>query len=308
MHAEVHANPVTPRDRLVTTLSFAFLMHALVILGVTFTAGDPSRAHGERALEIVLVNAPTDDPPERADYLADASQRGSGNIDERTRPRSPDAALGDPDARATHDRGDSPLSGEFTERDARDDRPRAFETPDPLVASTSPSHLSFVLTLRSGGGAATPAAFGTDLLLPSIPADTDAHTALAYSEDPRERFVNVNTEEVLYAAYLHAWRERVERVGNLNYPDEARRQGLRGALQLEVALGANGNVRQLRVLDSSGHRVLDDAAMRIVYMAAPFPPFPDNLRREVDLLRFVFVWEFGDEVGASSVRGTRGGL
>jgi periplasmic protein TonB len=304
MHAEVHANPVTHRDRLVTTLSFALLLHALVILGVTFTASDDESAQGERALEIVLVSAPSDEPPEKADYLADSAQRGAGNIDERTRARSPETALGDPNARETRERGESPLLGEFTERDAEDNRPRASRLPDPVIATTRDDHLRFAVEVRSGGGTATPTAYGTDILLPSIPADTDAHTALAYSENPRERFISVNTEEALYAAYLHSWRERVERVGNLNYPDQARRQGLRGALELEVALGPDGNVRQLRVRNGSGHRLLDDAAMRIVYMASPFPPFPEDLRREVDLLRFAFVWEFGDDVGTTSVWGT----
>lgn len=305
MYAEAHANPVTHRDRLVTTLAFALLLHALVILGVTFTTNDGG-PDGERALEIVLVNAPTDDPPEQADYLADAAQSGAGNIDERVRPRSPDATWGDPTASTNRADGESTLDGQFNEPDPRDDRPDVANLTDPLVASTR-GHLSFVLTLEAGGGAAAPSSYGTQLPLPSIPADTDAHAALAYSENPRERFVSVNTEEVLYAAYLHQWRERVERVGNLNYPDEARRQGLRGALELEVALGPNGNVRRLRVRSSSGHRVLDDAAMRIVYMASPFAPFPDDLRREVDLLRFVFVWEFGDGAGTTSVRGTRRG-
>ncbi len=305
MYAEVTKSPITHRDRLVTTVAFAVLLHAMVILGVTFTADRSDDTEGSPTLEIVLVNAPTDDPPEEADYLADASQRGAGNTDERVRPRSPDSSRGDPDARASSTRGETPLTGQFNEDRADDSQPRAAATPDPVISSTQ-GHLSFALTLRTGGGTATPAAYGSNLNLPSISADTDAHTPLAFSENQRERWVDVNTREALYAAYLDAWRERVERVGNLNYPDEARRQGLRGALTLEVALGPSGNVRELRVRSGSGHRILDDAALRIVYMAAPFPAFPENLAREVDLLRFAFVWDFGDDATSSVRAGARG--
>src|SRR5690606_16021146 len=143
MYAEAHANPITHRDRLVTTLAFALLLHALVMRGVTFTtnAGAPA---GERALEDVLVYAPTDAPPERADYLADAAQSGAGNIDERVRPRSPDATLGDPTATTNRADGESALDGRFNEPNPRDDRPDVANLTDPLVASTR-GHLSFVL-------------------------------------------------------------------------------------------------------------------------------------------------------------------
>lgn len=303
MHAEALTVPIRPRDRLATTLCFALLVHGLLILGIGFTADDPT-ATGQRTLEIVLVNAPDDERPDRADYLADAAQRGAGNTDERTRPRSPDATRGDPSADAVRGSGTARAAGREPDASADDARPPASDASDPVIAATG-AHVQVALTLRAGAGSAAPAAFGTPVMLPSIPADTRAHTAVAYSGDPRERFISVNTDEALYATYLHAWRERVERVGNLNYPDEARRRGLDGALELEVALGAAGNVRQLRVRRSSGHRLLDDAALRIVYMAAPFPPFPDELKREVDALRFVFVWEFGDGVAASSVRAPR---
>lgn len=305
MHADALTKTITARDRLTTTVCFALLLHGLLILGIGFTSDDPFSAPGARALEVVLVNAPTDEPPEHADYLADAAQRGAGNTEERLRARSPEARTGDPDARAAHDLGAARAPGEFNERNPDDARPRAASVPDPVVTAARDTHVRVALTLRAGAGSAAPAAHGAVMPLPSIPADTDAHTALAYSRNPRERFISVNTQEALYAPYIHAWRERVERVGNLNYPDEARRRGLSGALELEVALGASGNVRRLQVRESSGHRLLDEAALRIVYMAAPFPPFPDDLRREVDVLRFAFVWEFGDGVATTSVRARR---
>ena len=301
MHADANAVQVTSGDRLVTTICFAVLLHGLFLFGVGFSADDASSGPGRRALEITLVNAPSDEAPEQADYLADAAQRGGGNIDTPMRARSPESAIGSPSAHGVEHRGPSPYAGDYADRQD-DGRPRAAEMTDPVVASTAPSHVHLATNLRAGAGAAAPDAAGTPVQLPSISADIESHTALAYSEAPRERTIDVNTQEALYAAYLHAWRERVERVGNLNYPDEARRQGLSGALELEVALGARGEVHALRVVRGSGNRVLDTAARRIVYLAVPFPPFPDELKREVDVLRFAFVWEFGDGVARSSVR------
>jgi protein TonB len=96
----------------------------------------------------------------------------------------------------------------------------------------------------------------------------------SYAKSPRRKWISASTREHKYAAYMEAWRAKVERVGNLNYPDEARRRRLSGALLLDVALNADGSVNDIRVRRSSGHKVLDDAAVRIVRLAAPFARFP----------------------------------
>ena len=92
--------------------------------------------------------------------------------------------------------------------------------------------------------------------------------------------------------YFEAWRRKVERVGNLNYPDAARARSLYGSLRLLVAIVPDGTLRDVRVLESSGHRVLDDAALRIVRLAAPFAPFPPEMRRNTDVLEIVRTWQF----------------
>ncbi|MEW8292588.1 MAG: energy transducer TonB, partial [Candidatus Thiodiazotropha endolucinida] len=95
-----------------------------------------------------------------------------------------------------------------------------------------------------------------------------------------------------YAAYLDAWRRKVERIGNLNYPDQAKRSRLYGNLVLHVAVKADGSVEQIKVLHSSGHKILDDAAVRIVRLAAPFSPFPNEIRKETDILDITRTWQF----------------
>ena len=109
---------------------------------------------------------------------------------------------------------------------------------------------------------------------------------------PRQKYISASTKEYRYAAYMEAWRAKVERVGNLNYPDEARRRELAGSLLLDVALRPDGAVAEITVRRSSGHKVLDDAAVRIVELAAPYAPFPDDIRAEVDILHVTRTWNF----------------
>ena len=114
----------------------------------------------------------------------------------------------------------------------------------------------------------------------------------AYTNKPRRKWISSRTREIKYAAYMEAWRAKVERVGNLNYPDEARRRQLSGKLQLDVALKPDGSIHRIKVRRSSGKRVLDDAAIRIVKLAAPFPKFPESFRDEVDVLHIERTWQF----------------
>lgn len=114
----------------------------------------------------------------------------------------------------------------------------------------------------------------------------------AKAERPRRKFISASTKEYKYASYMEAWRAKVERVGNLNYPEEARKRGLTGSLILDVALKPDGTVDEITIRKSSGNKLLDDAAIRIVNLAAPFAPFPDNIRQETDILHITRTWQF----------------
>ncbi|HYQ73179.1 MAG TPA: TonB family protein, partial [Gammaproteobacteria bacterium] len=114
----------------------------------------------------------------------------------------------------------------------------------------------------------------------------------AYAQRPRQVFVSARTQEYIYANYMSEWVKKVERVGNLNYPDQARREGLSGKLMMDVTLNADGTVRNISILRPSGQPVIDEAAVRIVNLAAPFPPFPPEVRKEADILHITRTWEF----------------
>ena len=117
----------------------------------------------------------------------------------------------------------------------------------------------------------------------------------AYARRPRRKYVSANTRSVADAAYQVAWVHRIERIGNLNYPDAARRRHLHGNVVLSVTIAADGQVRDASVYTSSGYRVLDDAAMRIVHLAAPFPPIPrekDAQGHRITELVITRTWQF----------------
>jgi protein TonB len=114
----------------------------------------------------------------------------------------------------------------------------------------------------------------------------------AYRKLAKEEFISARTREHKRAAYMEAWRRKVETIGNLNYPEEARKAGLTGELLLDVALNADGTVRDITVLRSSGSTVLDQAATRIVHLAAPYAPFPGGIKKEIEILHIVRTWRF----------------
>jgi periplasmic protein TonB len=129
------------------------------------------------------------------------------------------------------------------------------------------------------------------LAMASLSAEIDQRLR-EYAERPRRKWVTARTREHVYASYMEAWRAKVERVGNLNYPDEARRERLSGNLLLDVALNADGSINEIVLRRSSGQRVLDDAAIRIVELAAPFARFPDAIAKETDILHIERTWVF----------------
>ncbi|MBC8021712.1 MAG: energy transducer TonB, partial [Burkholderiales bacterium] len=151
-------------------------------------------------------------------------------------------------------------------------------------------------------GAAKPDAEARDLVEKSLEiARREAQIRRdfqAYQERPKRKFIGARAQEYRFAYYVDNWRLKIERIGNLNYPGEAKARRLYGSLQLTVAIKADGEVESVEINRSSGHRILDQAAIRIVRLAAPFDRFPDNIRADTDILHITRTWTFtrGDQV------------
>lgn len=286
---------VTARDRLVTTLFFAALLHGIIILGITFR---PERPSGSPTLEVTMVQSRSVTPPDDAQYLAQANQRGAGNTEELVRPESPlsmPAALSNPGRADAPDLDDNPGRNLSSGKRAGQDRTQANEK-DAAVTTTAVTGSNANARSVSAPLSLEPRIMMARLLTPGdnalMPTDDGVQLPQATDPSPRESFVSVNARESRFAPYLDAWRRKVERIGNLNFPAQIRTQHLTGSLSLEVALNADGGIRELTLVSPSGQPVLDASAQRIVKLAAPYQPFPADIRRDTAVLRFVYVWRF----------------
>lgn len=114
----------------------------------------------------------------------------------------------------------------------------------------------------------------------------------AYKKFPRRKFIGARTQESRFAQYIENWRIKLERIGSANYPEEARQNKINGSVQLTVSIRPDGSVDNIEVNRSSGQRILDEAAVRIVKLASPFDPFPDDIRRDTDILSITRTWHF----------------
>ena len=280
--------PPAARRRLLLALLLATLLHLALLWGLGFAPPTPSVQRQPPQLEVTLVQTPSADAPEQADYLAEANQQGSGENPQRQRPQtvlpaqSPAPSVPAPVAVAPPRQVAQPpgaprqqLVQEAETSEARSETPPQRETPAIDAAE---------LIRRSHDIASLDVELGQSLQ--------------AYARLPRRKFISASTREHTYAAYMEAWRRKVERIGNLNFPEQARAKRLSGSLVLEVALLPDGRVASVEILRSSGYPVLDEAAKRIVYLAAPYAPFPESIRRETDVLHITRTWKF---VGGSTL-------
>jgi periplasmic protein TonB len=269
-------------DRLVVSLLIAAALHALVILGISFAPEEPQPEDQAPTLDITLVPKRDAPAPDEADYLAQISQDGGGNTAEKVR------AQLEQEARQAAAPPPEPTPAQ-TQELARPDAQRPVQIAE-AAPEPEPSRPTSAAEL-----------INRSMELASLDAQL-RQSMQAYSQRPRQTFISARTQEFRHASYMNEWVAKVERVGNLNYPDEARRQGVSGNLMLQVSINTDGSVRNIRLLRSSGHKVLDDAAIRIVQLAAPYAPLPPEIRKDTDILHITRTWEFINSQGLSTRR------
>ena len=268
------------------SLAISIAIHALV-LSIHFKFPDGRRLATPNTLEVVFVNSKTRSKPLKPDALAQANLDGGGNTDLDRRAKTPLPFVKNADP------------GRDTKRANR--RVRELEARQRQLMSQLNAKATVPVEVAKPQTEPQPKASGLDL----------AHSALAiarleaqlsrsideYNKRPRKQFIGARTAEYRFAQYVEDWRQKIERIGNLNYPEGARGR-IYGSLRLAVSIGTDGSIAALELERSSGHEVLDRAAQRIVRMGAPFARFPDNIRRDTDILVITRTWHFvrGDKV------------
>jgi protein TonB len=285
--AAVPAGANKPRDHnrtLSVAIGLSVMAHAALLL-VKFVA-PPPRALENLAtpLEVVLVNSKAAHKPTRADALAQADLDGGGNTEARRRARSNLPAVDDStelDAAAQAAQRVEKLEAEMRRLLTR---VKAMPVADPVGDA-------FQAVPRTDDPVARAQAEQQALRIARLEAEISREWD-QYQTLPRRKFIGARTESVVYAQYVDEWRQRIERVGTHNFPEEAKRQGLYASLLITVSIRADGSVERVDIDRSSGVALLDRAARRIVELASPFPPFPPAIRSRYDVISITRNWTF----------------
>jgi protein TonB len=275
-----------PSSRLDVAIFISIIFHAVVLFGVTFKLPTPKIENAITPLEVVLVNSKSISKPYKADTLAQANLDGGGNTDDNRRAKTPFPLS--PKHKQSIDVTKAKQKTKQLEQEAK-----KLMT---AVNSKQSIHQSNSRLEKSEQAKKIPNAF--DLIQRSreiIRLEAQiAKDYEAYQKRPKRKFIGARTKEYRFARYVEDWRVKVERIGNLNYPEAAKRDRLYGNLQLTVGIMANGNLESVEINRSSGQKILDAAAIRIVKLAGQngFAPFPPDIRRDTDILHITRTWVF----------------
>lgn len=269
------------RERLSATLVLSLLLHGMLVLGVGFALEDAAPVMP--TLDVILTETTSPLTQAQADFLAQASNQGGGEHERTTRPRDaqtghspqPEAGVAPIELRAqSPDAAPPPLARVVASTRGEEPLPTPDATPqsDPSALPRGPERIE------------------RDLEMARLAAEIHLRSE-RYARRPKRKFVSASTQEYAYATYLRSWVDRVERIGNLNYPDEARRRRLSGELVISIAIRRDGSVERSEIIRSSGTRLLDDAALRIARLAEPYPPLPQT-DENIDVLHVTRTWQF----------------
>jgi protein TonB len=272
-------------------VAVSIVVHA-VALSLHFTTGKGRDRDPNPPLEVALVNAKSATKPTKAELLAQANLDGGGNTEQNRRAKTPLPAL------KPTPRRDVAVASQREEVKANATKEMLTQLRDPTAIPTpEPKPLSETEPTES------PTA--NDLMQKTLEAirleAKIARDIEAYQKIPRRKHIGAQAREYRFARYVEDWRMKVERIGNLNYPEAARAQKLYGSLLITVGIKADGSIESIQVDKGSGKKILDAAAVRIVQLAAPFSSFPPEIRRDTDILYITRTWTFarGDELISS---------
>lgn len=305
---------------LTIALAISLALHAMIGV-VHFSAPKPKVSKDNaQTLEVALVNTKTKSRPRTADTLAQANLDRGGNTDaDRKIKSAAPAMINQPTeftATPTAAVQTSPQADTISTTAAREQQ-RIAQLEEQSRALMTQIQASNKVISQSTHTAAAPEAEKEILETPTKIAKTAdlMQTSLniarleamiarqqdEYQKRPKRKFIGARTQEYRFAAYVESWRQKVEKIGNLNYPEAAKDQKLYGQLRMTVSIRSDGSVERIEIDKSSGHAVLDNAAKRIVEMSAPYAAFPEDIRKDTDILSITRTWTFSQQDSLSSI-------
>lgn len=328
---------ITATDRLIFTLLFSIIINLTILLGVSFDASSPPTNQPLTNLEITLVKQQTIEAPEEADYLAQANNEGGGETDEKSPEPTPEIAeIIDQETPSAPPEQQQVVETELVEQVIPEIVEPVVEEivaeaepeptppkPEPIKPKPETTQKKKVITQQTAerkvvstpevdeleqteSEPVKPRLSAREMMLN---AQTEIaqlehqfeQSRMALSKKPKKRRISASTKEFAAAAYIKSWASKVERIGNFNYPQEAKRKGLNGSLMLSVDINPDGSVppNGIVISRSSGVKVLDDAAVKIVRLGAPYSVIPENVLQGNDMLTITRTWKFETSRGLS---------
>lgn len=289
---------------------FSVIIHAIII-SIHFEPELKKFADRLPVLDVMLVNAKTQSKPDNTDIRAQANLDRGGNTDLDRVMKSALPAVKQQQAeftlKPTTVAKSSASSAKSTESVIKEEK-RVKDLEKQAQELLTQINSTNVVESQSAQQATAPESQSKNKLSESKKLDLDAISAAAlemdrlealiakqqdeYQKRPKRKFVGARAKEYKYALYVDTWRQKVEKIGNLNYPEAAKNQRLYGKLQMTVSIKADGSIEDIEINRSSGHKILDEAAKRIVYLGAPYAQFTDDIRKEVDVLSITRTWTF----------------
>ena len=270
------------------TFPVAVLLHAVMIFGTGFALSLSPNINIAPVLDITLVQTHSDETPDKVDFIAQANQQASGSSDKKARPRSPMASQDD-----NLMDGESPIQ-------SQESSPNEAPVLHPQLLTTKADTFKHIEKKPETPEQLEPKPVSDEVVdqteeIAQLLAEMDKEE-VRYAKRPRINFVDaVSAKSAVEAAYIDSWVQKIERVGNTNFPKEAIQRNLSGKLILNASLDHNGNVVDVQVDVSSGYKLLDKAALRIVKLASPYPPLPKAIQKKWDQLNITRTWVFHSE-------------
>ncbi len=279
--------PISHNDSLLTALFIAAVAHTVLLMGLNFSIPHPEKVG--KSIEITLSSTPAKKAPKKAQYLAQDNQLGGGEESKKPEPpkqQVPSNQSGERRKPAQHKTESKPR--------AEQRKIVAQQAPEKIVTTEKPVTTPVVSNPK-------PQLTAEALQKQIAQLGEQIRHTRASAEHSKIKFINaVSTHKYVAAQYMKDWENKVERTGNLNYPEVARKKGFSGTLTMDVGIKADGSIYSMRITKSSGNQALDDAAKRIVRMSAPFAALPAELLEELDILVITRVWKFSDESGMTT--------
>lgn len=278
---QVNAKTLFRKRRLALSTGFSFAFHAFILFGISFALPDVRNlAHRLEPLQVTLVNSKSKTRPNSATAYAQNNLDGGGNVADDRRASTPFPVMSDDER--------------FTPEQTTQRTKQLEEEVKRLLTQTKSNYR--IEQQKTAAQQVENKKDGEDMVQLSLEIarlEAEINKSISmYERMPKRKFIGARTQEYRYAQYVEDWRSKVERVGNMNYPQQARDQQIYGKLTLTISIRSDGSVENVEINKSSGQRILDAAAMRIVRLAAPYAPFPNEIRKDTDILSITRTWSF----------------